>query len=236
MVRLFEEHFIESQEEQGMRVVGQFRDLDRPDRFVWIRGFDDMESRGRALEAFYGGPVWKEHRDAANATMIDSDNVLLLRPVAADAGFLFDPGQRPKIGGHDVPAGVVVATIHYFPGPVDAAFVSWFDSEVCPLLANVGTSIVAQLVTESAPNRFRLPVREGVNVFVWFSAYPDEPAYRAVSQALEALPEWKSRVEPRLAAVTTGEAERLVLAPTSRSALRYDASPAVTTCPSPAPR
>ena len=28
--------------------------------------------------AFYGGPVWQAHRNEANATMVDSDNVLLL--------------------------------------------------------------------------------------------------------------------------------------------------------------
>ena len=63
-----------------MRVIGQFRDLDDPDRFVWLRGFTDMEARTRALEAFYGGPVWKEHGPAANATMVDHTNVLLLKP------------------------------------------------------------------------------------------------------------------------------------------------------------
>jgi hypothetical protein len=40
-----------------------------------------MAERKAALEEFYFGPVWKEHRDAANATMIDSDDVHLLRPV-----------------------------------------------------------------------------------------------------------------------------------------------------------
>ena len=40
-----------------MHIVGQFRDLDDPDRFVWIRGFTDMSSRLAALPNFYGGPV-----------------------------------------------------------------------------------------------------------------------------------------------------------------------------------
>ena len=71
LVRLFDAHFVEGQERCGMRIIGQFRDLDDPDRFVWLRGFADMEARTRALEAFYGGPVWKEHGPAANATMVD---------------------------------------------------------------------------------------------------------------------------------------------------------------------
>ena len=59
LVRVFEEHFIEGQERYGMRIIGQFRDLGDPDRFVWIRGFPDMEARTRALEGFYGGSVWR---------------------------------------------------------------------------------------------------------------------------------------------------------------------------------
>jgi len=85
LIDLFEQHFIEAQEQAGLRVIGQFRDLDHPDRFVWLRSFDSMPARKSALETFYGGPVWKAHREAANATMIDSDNVLLLRPAQADA-------------------------------------------------------------------------------------------------------------------------------------------------------
>ena len=58
-------------------MIATFVDLDDPDRFVWLRGFVDMATRAAALGAFYGGPIWKAHRDAANATIVDSDNVLL---------------------------------------------------------------------------------------------------------------------------------------------------------------
>ncbi|HEY9023420.1 MAG TPA: NIPSNAP family protein, partial [Burkholderiaceae bacterium] len=86
LITLFEREFVESQEDAGMRILGTFHDLDDPDRFVWIRGFPDMASRAESLAAFYGGPAWKAHRDAANATMVDSDNVFLLRPLGCDQG------------------------------------------------------------------------------------------------------------------------------------------------------
>ena len=44
-IALFERYFIESQESDGMTVVGTFRVLDDPNRFFWIRGFADMEKR-----------------------------------------------------------------------------------------------------------------------------------------------------------------------------------------------
>jgi hypothetical protein len=87
LIDLFDREFVETQEELGMAVLGQFRDLDRPDTFVWLRGYpDDMEARRAALAAFYGGPVWKKHGPAANATMIDSDDVLLLRTGSLPVG------------------------------------------------------------------------------------------------------------------------------------------------------
>jgi quinol monooxygenase YgiN len=45
LVELFERELVETQEAVGMAVAGTFRDLDDPDRFVWVRGFPDMESR-----------------------------------------------------------------------------------------------------------------------------------------------------------------------------------------------
>jgi len=91
LINLFERHFVESQEAAGMTLIGQFRDRCDADRFVWLRGFSNMESRHQALETFYGGPVWAAHRSAANNTMLDSDNVLLLKPANLSLLFTLQP-------------------------------------------------------------------------------------------------------------------------------------------------
>jgi hypothetical protein len=62
LIDLFDQELVEPQEAAGMSVIGQFRDPDRPDYFVWLRGFPDMAARHTSLTAFYDGPVW-----AANA-------------------------------------------------------------------------------------------------------------------------------------------------------------------------
>ena len=67
LIALFDREFIESQEATGVTIIGQFRDLDRPDMFVWLRGFGGMDARKEGLAAFYDGPIWAAHRDAANA-------------------------------------------------------------------------------------------------------------------------------------------------------------------------
>jgi hypothetical protein len=143
-----------------MTILGQFRDLNDPDRFVWVRGFRDMATRPGALEAFYTGPVWRQHGKAANSTMIHSDDVLLLRPA----------GSQPP---EDFMApGLVVAGIQYFDEPVDNAFVERFEHVLAPELTRAGGSILGSYVTEQSENNFpALPVRDDENVFVWFARF-----------------------------------------------------------------
>src|SRR5713101_5132138 len=87
LIDVFERNFVEGQEVEGMRIIGSFRDLDNPDRFVWLRSFPDMGARAAALNGFYHGPVWKAHSAVANATMVDAANVLLLRAARPGTGF-----------------------------------------------------------------------------------------------------------------------------------------------------
>src|SRR5260370_20284370 len=81
LIDLFDREFIEPQEALGMKITGQFRDVNNRNRFVWLRGFRDMASRAQALQDFYGGPVWKGHREAADDPMVDLGKVPIFRPV-----------------------------------------------------------------------------------------------------------------------------------------------------------
>ena len=137
-----------------------------------------MPRRTQALKAFYGGPVWKAHREVANSTMIDSDNVLLLRPAHASSGFQLDRSIRPAPGMSNSSEGIFVATIFYFDAPVGVTFIDFFERELKPALTNVGAPVLAYFVTETSANTFpALPVREGEHVFVWFSAFGGSAKY-----------------------------------------------------------
>jgi len=214
LIELFEREFIESQEALGMTLVGQFRDLDHPDRFVWLRGFPDMTTRAQALEKFYGGPIWKAHREAANATMIDSDNVLLLRPARPTSGFAMERAERQPLGAIEKPRGLVVATICHLKDETGNDFVDFFERKIQSKLTRDGTSLLAYFVTEKHPNTFpALPVREKVNVFVWFSNFPDETTH---ANSLDRTKSVANELAPRL----KGPPEILKLLPTPRSRLR----------------
>lgn len=218
LIDLFDREFIETQEAVGMSVIGQFRDLDDPNRFVWLRGFPDMPTRAEALRAFYGGPVWKAHREAANATMIDSSNVLLLRPARAESGFLLSNIRRPLPGSTEVPQGIVVATIFYLATPADADFPGFFERVLALALAATGASILAYFQTEKSANNFpALPVREGENVFVWFSLFPDRIAYEDHVAARAASQHWNHEISEALAGRLKSSPEVLKLSPTPRS-------------------
>jgi hypothetical protein len=221
LIDLFDQEFVETQEAVGMKVVGQFRDLDHPDRFVWLRGFRDMPSRAKALNDFYGGLVWKAHREAANATMIDSDNVLLLRPARPTSGFSLENSKRPPVGSDEGPTSLVVTTIYYFASPVAPDFINFFEHTLRPVAASLGAIICACFVTENSENTFpALPVRAGENVFVWFSTFPDLAAYENYVACLSRSEQWRGEISTTLKRYLKGAAEVLRLSPTARSQLR----------------
>jgi hypothetical protein len=219
LIDLFDREFVESQEATGMVVIGQFRDMDRPDRFVWLRGFRDMTERAQALAQFYGGPIWKTHREAANATMIDSDNVLLLRPANSKSGFEWSQPERPPIGASEIPKGLVVATIYYLKEGAEPEFMNFFERRLKPLLIDANARILACFVTETSANTFpALPVREDVNVFVWFAGFADEAAYAEHKSAVIDSPRWQNQIAQQADSVK-GNPEILRLLPTARSRL-----------------
>ncbi len=202
-----------------MSVLGQFVDLDDPDSFVWLRGFADMDTRRRGLTAFYGGSVWKAHRDAANATMLDSDNVLLLRPARSGAGFDV-ADSHPRAGVAPTDRGMVAAGVHYVEAPQDVAARDAFERCGFAAISELGGSLLAYLTSEPAPNDYpALPVRDET-ALVWFVGLAERPSFEQA---------WRGIVDiHRLVAEAvrpTSPPELLRLAPTPRSLLAGTAGP-----------
>ena len=214
LIDLFEEHFVEGQEQAGMSVIGTFRDLDDDNRFVWLRGFADMATRARSLAAFYGGPIWRARRDDANSTMVDSDDVLLLRPARRSRGFARSGRQPARDAPANADRGVVEATILNLSAPADEKALAYFDGEIAPRIGRVGFPL-ALLVTEDTANNFpALPVREGEQVLVWLAYYPDRAAYEAARRARADIARAAAAAPGLVAAPNV-----LRLAPTRRSHL-----------------
>ncbi|MGH9530601.1 MAG: hypothetical protein ACRD2S_11870 [Terriglobales bacterium] len=216
LISLFEKNFIESQNAVGADVIGTFRDFDDPDRFVWIRGFRDMPTRQQALENFYGSSAaWIAHKKEANATMVDSDNVLLLRSVQLGSGFS---------GGPKVPSdseAVFLMTIYYL-GSVDIVqFTQFFDHVILPHLNALNVRPIATLATNEEPNNFpRLPIREHDRVFLWMARWRGEADYESFAQEQRAWSGWRDTAPETVLPALMRKPELLRLKPTARSPLQ----------------
>jgi hypothetical protein len=203
LVTLFDREFVETQESVGMRVIGQFRDLDQPDKFVWLRGFADMASRSAGLQAFYGGPVWAAHRNAANATMIDSDDVLLLKPAWHGAGLA--TGDRAPMCTAAPAQGLLLALVFHLESPATSDLTAHCRQDLVSRVRAAGALQQGWYVTEPSPNNFpRLPVREGESVVVCCALFgpgrlPSDPVLDDCQHEIQSgLSRWQARLSQRL--------------------------------------
>lgn len=200
LVDLFETRFIEPQEAAGARILGTFR-VDRdPDSFVWLRGFTHFGARPEALGAFYGGPVWRAHRDAANATMIDSDDVHLMRAVSPEGGLprqarLPRPAEKLPALRHTL----LLSELRY------PEWIGTYHLWLRLFLRKAGADPLASFATLAAENNYpALPVWQNRHVHV------------ALLRSAAPLPE----LPRELTGMLRRAPETLVLSPTARSRLR----------------
>jgi hypothetical protein len=220
LIDLFERQFVEAREAVGIAVIGQFRDLADPNRFVWLRGFPDMQARAASLSAFYHGAHWLSLRDAANACIVDNDDVLLLRPARGQSGFALEGRARPPVGA-DVPTGLLVVTLYYFAAPVDDAFVDFFEQRIAPEVESAGASILSYFVSEYSANTFpALPVREGEHVFACATLFRDQLSYEEHRAALSRSVRWSELSVTLMRRLKYRSPEVLRLSPASRSLVR----------------
>jgi NIPSNAP protein len=219
LVDVFDEAFVEAQEEHGMHIVGQFRDLDDPDRFVWLRGFRDLPARAEALNGFYYGPIWKARGAEANVTMKDSDNALLLQPIALGDGYPVPGGHRPPVGTTEIPLSVVAGAV-YHRGSAGDGFGEYFADQIAPALAGTGAEIVAVFETLVAENNFpQLPLRDEI-VLAWFAVFPSDAAYAEHRRQLAGSATWQNKILPEIICRSVAPPQQLHLQPTARSQFR----------------
>jgi hypothetical protein len=195
LIDLFEREFVAPQEAAGARVLGTFRDAGGLDSFVWLRGFAGMAQRKAALEAFYDGPVWAQHRNAANATMIDSDDVHLLRAINPQGGLKLSHLLRYPGSGYTL----LVSELRF------AEMVGNYHLWLRLFLRKAGAAPIASFATLAAENNFpRLPVWQNRTVHV---------ALLRSDVAVPPLP-------PDLRGWLRAEPETIRLSPTTKSLLR----------------
>jgi hypothetical protein len=212
----FESYFPEAFQQLGALAIGEFLERQNQTGFTWLRAFHTMDDRAKANAQFYYGPLWKEHKTTLNNLMVDSDNVLLLRPLHPEKGLTVLPAVDP-VTEPEGAQGIIVAQIfaikpsrqEEFAGQAEAAFAGYRIDEI----HEAGT-----LVTLDEKNNFpQLPVRTDGPYLVWLGVVQDD---KQLSSVVRPLLE-----RARKSLVTTGllraEPETVILDPTMRSRLRW---------------
>jgi len=181
LVQRFETLFMDEQERLGARMLGSFVDADNPTRFVWLRGCEDLETRRRVLTAFYGeGATWKHHRTEVNAWFVDTDNVLLVRPIAELA--------PPATGDSTVGMYSFIG-----PEPLPAAAATEPQRVVGAAITAAGGRLLATFATDPVENNYpNHPIRIGEHGLVWFATFA---TYKPI--AIESLQQRRLIPTPR---------------------------------------
>lgn len=245
LIDLFDRSLVDAQEAAGIRVLGQFQDLDDPNRFVWMCGFTGLAARERALAEFYGSnPVWSAHRAAVEAMAAagqadegegegdvegEGDDkgtgggeVLVLTPVDGE----------PAVGGSGILDGLLRGAVGRpavgeveRPRSLLVATVHHLKSPALEGFADFYEWVVQPLLSEAgAPPLFSLRtdecsrVRE--HIFVRFSRFADVLDYRDHLFKLEDGREKTDVVRTEVARYLARPSLQLRLAPTARSLLR----------------
>lgn len=213
--RCFETWFPEAFQQLGAFALGHFFERGPAERFTWLRAYPDMPTRAAVNTAFYDGPVWREHKATLNHWIVDSDNVLLLRPLHPGSEIPALPAVDP-LAEPDGAQGMAVAQLFQVaPGQLARcaqAAERWFATYQGRGVAEAG--ILASL---DEPNNFpRHPIRTDGTFLVWLGVLRDEAALQQLQPLFQACA--RALAQEGLLA---GPAELLVLEPGRRSRLRW---------------
>lgn len=66
--------FIES---QGMKVEAMFRGMEDPNRYIFIRRFDDEAHRDALYQAVYGSEDWEKNYKPTVRRLVDVENAVI---------------------------------------------------------------------------------------------------------------------------------------------------------------
>ncbi|WP_053004278.1 NIPSNAP family protein [Flavobacterium sp. ABG] len=164
----FNNHFVTPMAKLEGFTLGQFKINNVNDRFVWLRGFTDMKTRVNFLNDFYiNSPTWKNFGQGANAMMLNSDHVHLLKPLEKSTTLDF----------LDVNEGIVLVDFYICNSTLNKV-IDLFNTTYIPFLKSLNISDLSLWVSEMQENDFpRLPVFQDKNLLVTITKYKDLAEY-----------------------------------------------------------
>lgn len=217
----YEAVLVDLQEAFNMTILAQFRLIGEPDRFVFMRGFENMQARLQSESYFYEGPVWAKFGPVPNDMILEYHNVHLLRPLDG-AGALTcgrstrDVASELAAGTISTQTGVIGVDIYKaLPGQREA-LVERMQTEIIPAYDHIAIQVRGLFSGEMGKNEFtRHPAIQDENEVVMVTAY----------ESLDACREKRNRVGAQVDAAFKGlvaaPPHGMLLSPTLRSVVRY---------------
>ena len=183
----FNKHFVKPMTELSGYTLGQFQIKGVNDRFVWLRGFTDMSIRVKFLNDFYINSLsWKEFGSGANAMMINSDNVYLLRPLTKGKNAA-EQSETINSNFLQTDKGITVIDFYICNSTLDKT-IDLFNTSYLPFLKTLNIEDISLWVSEMTENDFpRLPVFQDKNLLVTISNYKNEKEYQAKQKEINAM-------------------------------------------------
>jgi hypothetical protein len=186
-IQYFNRHFVQPMTALGGHTLGQFIIKDVNDRFVWMRGFTDMDTRLQFLTDFYiNSPAWKQSGPDANAMMINSDNVYLLRPLDG----AHDTGKKSN-DNSELKTGTEVVTLDFYTcnGTLEKV-TALFKTSCLPFFRNLDVHDITLWVSEMSENKFpRLPAFQEQHLMLSITTYKDMIEYQEKRDMINLLPQ-----------------------------------------------
>jgi hypothetical protein len=215
-IKLFEQHFTQSQNILGGYTLGQYTVKGADDHFFWIRGFRDMNARKKFLDDFYyGAPAWKEHKSEANSMLVNNDNVHLLQPLNLKGG---SNEAAHSFSSNWFGQGKGIAVVDFYISNTKRDRLVEFVKQKYAVLFHDLKIATSFWTSEMTLNDFpALPVFQDRNLLVQITFYASETEYQTSMKAVAARMDEESKSE--MAELVTIQ-NALILNPTEKSFLR----------------
>jgi hypothetical protein len=181
-INYFETNFIQSQNQLGGHILGQYRIKNADDNFFWIRGFHDMPSRNKFLNDFYYSSFWIERRNIPNSMLLNNDNVYLLKPL----NIIHSSDTSINSNWFGIDKGIAVVDFYASNTKLDK-FIEFVQKKYSIVLKKTGIQNTSFWTSELSPNEFTvLPVFQNKDLMVQITFYKNELEYENKMKGVEA--------------------------------------------------
>ena len=180
-IQYFEDSLIESQKALGGFPLVQNTVKGAEDRFVWFRGFTDMQSRYKFLNDFYYGPAWTMHKTLPNSLLLNNDYVYLLKPLCIDrtvTEMTFETDWFARKSG-------IFVVDYYTANHKLVKLIEYFRNIYIEQMRQAGIKDISFWISEDKTNDFpSLPVFQDPDLLVSIAYYENELEYQAKTAML----------------------------------------------------